>query len=143
MQLSGASMAVSAHSVQEHAEKAQGLVSLTYPDPYRLAGDGPGGKAIILSEGIVRARYRESYELPTLIEPNAIYEYRFKLWETSNLFKADHRIRLEISSSNFPRFDRNPNTGHPFGADAELQKATQTVYHDAERASHILLPIVP
>ncbi len=62
---------------------------------------------------------------------------------TSNVFLAGHRIRVEISSSNFPRFDRNPNTGHAFGADAELKKANQTVYHDAEHPSHILLPVIP
>ncbi|MBV7339920.1 CocE/NonD family hydrolase [Chloroflexi bacterium TSY] len=99
----------------------------------------PGGKAIILSEGIIRARYRDSYETPSLIEPGAIYEYRFKLWETSNLFKAGHRIRLEVSSSNFPRFDRNQNTGHTPGLDAERQLAQQTIYHNSEYPSHLIL----
>jgi hypothetical protein len=62
---------------------------------------------------------------------------------TSNLFKPGHRLRVEIASSNFPRFDRNPNTGHDFGADAELAKAEQTILHDREHPSHILLPIIP
>jgi hypothetical protein len=96
-----------------------------------------------LCDGIIRARYRESADDPTLIEPEKVYRYEIDLWVTSNVFLPGHKIRVEISSSNFPRFDRNPNTGHPFGADAELQKATQTVYHDAERASHILLPLIP
>lgn len=103
----------------------------------------PGGKAIILCEGIVRARFRESYETPTLIEPGAVYEYKISLWETSNLFKAGHRIRLELSSSNFPRFDRNQNTGHALGLDAELQSARQTVYHNQPYPSRLVLPIIP
>ena len=103
----------------------------------------PNGKAIIITEGIVRARFRESYEEPTLIEPGQVYEYRFRLWETSNLFKAGHRIRLEVSSSNFPRFDRNQNTGHQPGMDAEVQVARQTIYHDADHPSQITLPVIP
>ena len=62
---------------------------------------------------------------------------------TSNVFLPGHKIRVEISSSNFPRFDRNPNTGHTFGADAELEKATQSVHHEAQYASHIVLPVIP
>ena len=80
---------------------------------------------------------------PTLIEPGKVYRYEIDLWVTSNVFLAGHKIRVEISSSNFPRFDRNPNTGHPFCADAELKKANQTVYHDAQYPSHILLPVIP
>jgi len=103
----------------------------------------PNGKAIILCEGIVRARYRESVVEPTLIEPGQIYEYHISLWETSNLFKAGHRVRLEVSSSNFPRWDRNLNTGHRPGLDAEMQVANQTIYHDAERPSRLVLPVIP
>ena len=62
---------------------------------------------------------------------------------TANVFLPGHRIRLEVSSSSFPRFDRNPNTGHPFGEDDELRAAVQTVYHDARYPSHIVLPVVP
>ena len=72
-----------------------------------------------------------------------MYVYTIDLWATSNLFRAGHRIRLELSSSNFPRFDRNPNTGHPFGKDAELRPALQTIFHDASRPSRIVLPIIP
>jgi uncharacterized protein len=103
----------------------------------------PDGKAYNLCDGIVRARYRESNTSPSLIEPAKIYRYEIDLWVTSNLFKPGHRIRLEISSSNFPRFDRNPNTGHDFGVDAQLAKAEQTIYHDPEHPSHIRLPVIP
>ena len=103
----------------------------------------PDGKAIILCEGIVRARYRDSVEDPTLIVPGEVYEYRIDLWETSNLFMAGHRIRIEVSSSNFPRFDRNLNTGHTPGLDAEMQVAHQTIHHNGERPSHLVLPVIP
>jgi putative CocE/NonD family hydrolase len=78
-----------------------------------------------------------------LLKPGELYEFNIDLWSTSNCFLRGHRIRVEVSSSNFPQFDRNPNTGHPFGLEAELRTATQTVYHDADHASHILLPLVP
>ena len=108
-----------------------------------LADVHPGGMAIQICEGIVRASFRESFEDPTPIEPGAVYEYRISLWETSNVFKAGHSIRLEISSSNFPRFDRNLNTGHIPGMDAEMRVANQTVYHEAQYPSHITLPVIP
>ena len=103
----------------------------------------PGGQAIHVCEGIVRTRFRESVEQPSLIQPGAVYRYPISLWETSNVFKAGHRIRLEISSSNFPRFDRNLNTGHVPGLDAEMQGARQTIYHSAGFPSHLTLPIIP
>ena len=103
----------------------------------------PDGRAINICEGLRRARFRNSIEEPTLIEPGTVYQYRIDLWETSNLFKSSHRLRVEVSSSNFPRFDRNPNTGHQPGMDAEIQVAHQTVYHDAQRPSHITLPVIP
>jgi len=103
----------------------------------------PDGKAFNLCDGIIRARHRESATNPRLIEPNRICRYEIDLWVTSNVFLPGHRIRVEITSSNFPRFDRNPNTGHKFGADAQLRKAAQTIYHDADQPSHILLPVIP
>ena len=103
----------------------------------------PDGYAMNLAQGIIRARYRESWEEPTLLERGRVYKFEIDLWSTSNCFLKGHQIRVEITSSNFPQFDRNPNTGHPFGQDAELQKAQQSVYHDAEHPSHILLPVVP
>ncbi len=103
----------------------------------------PDGKAISLCEGLMRARYRESVEEPTLITPGEVYEFKVDMWETSNLFKAGHRIRLDISSSNFPRFDRNMNTGARPGFDTEMKVADQTIYHDAQRPSRLTLPVIP
>jgi putative CocE/NonD family hydrolase len=102
----------------------------------------PSGYAMNVAQGIIRARFRESFEQPSLLEPGRIYRYEIDCWSASNLFQRGHRIRVEISSSNFPQFDRNPNTGRLFGLDAELRPATQTVYHDAAHPSHILLPVV-
>ena len=102
----------------------------------------PDGKAMLLNNGILRASYRESLERPTQIEPGKVYAYEISIWPTSNLFKAGHRIRLEISSSNFPHYDRNPNTGRRSGMDAELKVAEQTIYHDAQHPSKIVLPIM-
>lgn len=102
----------------------------------------PDGYAMNVAQGIIRARYRDSWESPALMEPGAIYKFEIDLWSTSNCFLKGHRIRVELTSSNFPQFDRNPNTGNPFGLDAALQSARQTVYHDREHPSHILLPVV-
>ncbi len=111
----------------------------------RLVDVHPGGYAQNLTDGIIRARYRnfERGEAPSLIEPGRAYEYDIDLWATSNVFKAGHRIRVDITSSNFPRWDRNPNTGHAFGADSETAVAHQAILHDPEHASYITLPIVP
>jgi putative CocE/NonD family hydrolase len=109
----------------------------------KLVDVHPDGRPFNLCDGIVRARYRDAGAKPTLIEPGKVYRYEIDLWVTSDVFLPGHKLRVEISSSNFPRFDRNPNTGRPFGADAALNRATQTVYHDAQHASHILLPLVP
>jgi putative CocE/NonD family hydrolase len=96
-----------------------------------------------LTDGIIRARYRDPRQPASLIQPDQVYEYTIDLWATSNLFKKGHRIRLEISSSNFPRFDRNMNTGEPIGTDASFLSALQTVLHTSEYPSHVTLPIVP
>jgi len=101
----------------------------------------PDGTSMLIEYGIQRARYRESETNPTLIEPGKIYRYTIHVWPTSNMFKAGHRIRLEISSSNFPMFNRNPNTGHAFAQDADLQVADQTIYHDIHHPSEVTLPI--
>ena len=81
------------------------------------------GYAMNLCDGILRARYRESLSDPTLIEPGTVYENTIEVGVTANVFRQGHRIRLEISSSNFPRFDRNPNTGHAIGVDADMRAA--------------------
>ena len=109
----------------------------------KLVDVHPDGKAYNLCDGIIRARYRDSRTDPSLIKRGKVYRYEIDLWVTSNVFLKDHRIRVEISSSNFPRFDRNPNSGKPFGTDTKLKKAKQTIYHDAEHPSHILLPVIP
>ena len=109
----------------------------------KLVDVGPCGYARNVQDGIIRARCRESPDRPTTITPGDVYEYVIDLAATSNVFKVGHRIRVEISSSNFPRFARNPNTGHPLAQDAELRPAVQTVLHDASHPSHIVLPIIP
>jgi putative CocE/NonD family hydrolase len=103
----------------------------------------PDGHARNLTDGIIRARYRNGTERPEFVTPGEIVEYTIDLWATSNLFKAGHRIGLEVSSSNFPRFDRNLNTGGDLGQETELRPALQTIYHDAEHPSHVVLPIIP
>ena len=111
----------------------------------RLCDVYPDGASRILAEGILRARFREGYDEERLLEPGRVYAYKINLVATSNLFLAGHRIRVDITSSSFPRFDRNANTGNPLGQDGpqDLQPAMQRVFHDRERPSHILLPIIP
>ena len=103
----------------------------------------PDGRAINICEGLQRARCRESIEAPTLIEPGRVYRYSIDMWETSIVFQTGHRIRVEVTSSNFPRMDRNPNTGNPPGMDAELKVARQTVHHGGAYPSHVTLPVIP
>ena len=109
----------------------------------KLVDVSPSGYAMNLCDGIIRARYRDSRSDPTPIEPGTTYEYTIDVGATGNVFRKGHRIRVEISSSNFPRFDRNPNTGHPIGQDAEMRTAHQTVHHSRACPSHILLPVIP
>ena len=100
------------------------------------------GYAQNLTDGIVRASFRESDTDPSPITPGQVYRYEIGVGVTSNLFHAGHRIRLEVSSSNFPR-DRNQNTGHAYAQDAELVAAQQTIHHGGEQASHLILPVIP
>ena len=109
----------------------------------KLTDVHPDGYSLNLCDGIIRGRYRESTERQVLLEPGTIYEFTIDLYPTSNVFKKGHRIRVDISSSNFPRFDRNPNTGHTFGEDAELRVAHQQMFHDTAHPSHIILPVIP
>jgi uncharacterized protein len=102
----------------------------------------PDGTARMLTDGILRARYRRGKTTPVLLTPDRPEELTIDVGATSNLFGVGHRIRLEISSSNFPRFDRNPNTGEVFGESAELRPADQTVFHDRDHSSRLVLPIV-
>ena len=109
----------------------------------KLVDVRPDGCALNLCDFILRARYRESFTQPSLIDPATVYEYTIEVGNTANLFQPGHRIRVEISSSNFPRFDRNPNTGHAIGQDAELRAARQTIYHSPDYPSRIALPVIP
>ena len=101
------------------------------------------GYAKNLCDGIIRARYRDSFTEPSLLEANKVYRYEIDLAVTGNVFKKGHRIRVEVSSSNFPRFDRNHNTGNDLGTDTEMRTAHQTVQHSGEYPSHIVLPVIP
>jgi uncharacterized protein len=105
--------------------------------------EGGAGYARFLTDGVVRARYRNSTERAEPIEPGKVYKYTIDLWATSNVFKAGHKIRVYISSSNFPRFNRNLNTGEPTLGATKMIKANQTIYHDPDHPSSITLPIIP
>lgn len=102
----------------------------------------PNGYSMHLTEGIIRGRYRESLEAPKLLSPNVVYEFDIDLWVTSNVFLKEHRVRLDISSSSFPKYDRNPNTGNKFGEDSEMKVARQKVYHDEHYLSRVVLPVI-
>ncbi len=108
----------------------------------RLIDVAPSGYAANLCEGIARARYRDTWRHSTLMEPGRPYQFTIDLVATSNLFRRGHQIRLEVSSSNFPRFDRNLNTGGPVAETSEPRVARQTIFHDSDRPSHLLLPII-
>lgn len=102
----------------------------------------PDGRAIILCEGICRGRFRDGTDKPSPMEPGKAYEFKLDMWETSNVYRKGHRIRLEVSSSNFPRYNRNLNTGNPVATDTEIRVAHQTIYHDAEHPSLVTLSVV-
>lgn len=108
----------------------------------KLVDVAPDGYAQNLTEGIVRARYRDSQEKPGLMNPGQIYKFTIDLWATSNVFRKGHQLRLEVSSSNFPRFDRNVNTGENAAFAVNFVSATNTIYHDAEHPSALVLPVV-
>jgi putative CocE/NonD family hydrolase len=103
----------------------------------------PNGFAQNLTEGILRLRYRNSPERPELGNPGEIYHITVDLWATSNVFLPGHKLRLEVSSSNFPRFDRNLNTGEDQARGTHMIKATNVIYHDKSRPSALVLPILP
>ena len=112
-------------------------------DVYPASNDFPGGFDLNIGDGILRARFRESLKKEVLMQPGTIYPLAIKIYPTSNTFKQGHRIRVDLSSSNFPRFDINPNTGEPLNNNRGITVATNTIHHDADHPSHILLPIVP
>jgi putative CocE/NonD family hydrolase len=111
-------------------------------DVYPPSADFPGGFDLNITDGIVRGRFRESLSQETLLEPGTAYAFTIKLYPTSNVFKKGHRIRVDISSSNFPRFDVNPNTGEPLNDNRRVATATNTLFHDVHHPSHIVLPVM-
>ena len=112
-------------------------------DVYPPSPDWPEGFEMNLSDGILRASYRESLTDPTPLEPGRIYELTIEVPPVSNVFQREHRIRVDIASSNFPRFDVNPGTGdHPWERRRYL-KAENRIYHDREHPSHVILPVIP
>jgi putative CocE/NonD family hydrolase len=107
----------------------------------RLCDVHPDGASRIVAEGILRARYRESLAAQRPMTPGQVYAFDVDLWSTSNVFLAGHRIRVAVTSSCFPRWDRNLNTGGPFGREAEGKPAINTIMRDRFRPSHIVLPV--
>lgn len=112
-------------------------------DQYPPTSSYPHGYALELTYSIRRCRYRDGFESQKLMEPGQIYQLRFPLPPTGNLFKKGHRIRVDVSSSNWPKYEVNPNTGEPLGRHRNFEIARNTVFHDAERASHVVLPLIP
>jgi len=101
----------------------------------------PDGRSMLVLDGILRMRHRNSFKKSELMKPGEIYEIEIDLWSTSIVFNKGHRIRLAVSSSNSPRFEPNPNTGRPSGTDEKTIVATNTIYLDAAHPSHIILPL--
>jgi hypothetical protein len=109
----------------------------------KLVDVSPEGFAMGLTDGILRMRYRDSQEKPELMNPDQVYKILVDLWATSNVFQKGHILRLEVASSNFPRFDRNLNTGAVQATSREFVSATNTILHDAEHPSALLVPVIP
>ena len=112
-------------------------------DVYPPSEDFPGGYEMNLTDGILRTRYRERPDQQKLMVPGEIYEIAVTPFPTANVFKKGHRIRIDIASSNFPRFDVNPNTGEPLGRNRRAITADNSIYHDEAHPSHVVLPIIP
>jgi putative CocE/NonD family hydrolase len=102
----------------------------------------PDGYAMPISEGILRARFKDGLDQMKLLKPGEIYQYEIEMTGTANVFLPGHRIRVDVTSSNFPQFDRNPNTGDDLGSTAEVRVATQTIHHGGAKSSYIILPVV-
>jgi len=109
----------------------------------KLVDIWPTGFTQRLTDGMVRARFREGMDRPSLIKPGKIYLYSIDCWNTAQTFKAGHRIGLEISSSAFPKYDRNLNTEAPLGVTTEMAVAEQRIYHNVGHPSAVVLPIIP
>ena len=111
-------------------------------DVYPPNADYPQGYHMLLCDSIIRCRYRNGFDHEELMTPGEVYEVTIELPPTSNLFAAGHRLRLDISSSNFPRFDLNPNTGEPMGRHTHTLVAHNAVYVDRDHPSQVILPII-
>ena len=118
-------------------------VTVKLIDVYPPSADYPQGFALNLTDGILRVRYRDAWEQPRLMTPGEVYEVEVEAFPTGNLFQRGHRIRLDISSSNFPHFDTNPNTGAPEGRGQTTRIATNVIHADRARPSHVVLPVIP
>jgi putative CocE/NonD family hydrolase len=112
-------------------------------DVYPASDAWPGGFDLNLTDAIIRGRYRATREHAVMLVPGQVYPFRIEPFPTANVFKKGHRIRVDISSSNFPRFDVNPNTGEPLGKSRRMVTADNTIHHNATYPSHIVLPIAP
>ena len=111
-------------------------------DVYPPSEDFPTGFEMNLTDGILRARYRNDPSRPEPLTPGEVYELVIEPYPTANRFKAGHRIRIDISSSNFPRFDVNPNTGEPLGRHRRSVPADNSIHHGPAHPSHVVLPLV-
>jgi len=112
-------------------------------DVYPASKDFPAGFDLGVQDGIIRGRYRNSLEEAELMKPGQVYPISIDIYPTAMIFKKGHRIRVDISSSNFPRFDINPNTGEPLNDNRRWEAAVNTIYHDDQHPSHIVLPVIP
>ena len=111
-------------------------------DVYPPSADFPAGVELNVADSIVRARYRDSLEKAALMQPGQVYRFQIRMYPTSLVFAKGHRIRLDISSSNFPRFDINPNTGEPLNDNRRWAVADNAVYHEPGRESQMVLPLI-
>jgi putative CocE/NonD family hydrolase len=126
--------------------KVRPYASSTAPDTdfkAKLVDVFPDSRALIVCEGIVRARYQNGFDKPELLQPGAVYPFDIEAGNTAVQFQAGHRVRLEISSSNSPRYDPNPNTGRDIATDRDPVPATQRVFHSRARPSAPILPVIP
>ena len=112
-------------------------------DAYPASDDWPDGFRLNVADGLMRVRYREGFDRGRLLTPGEVVRVEFRLYPTSNLFVAGHRLRVLVSSSSFPRFDINPNTGEPLGRHTRTRLATNTIHHSSSHPSSINLPVVP
>jgi len=125
------------HGIVRHNE----FVLKFWRDPYEMTLF-PDGRAINMASGILRARYRKGAGRPVFLQPGETYELPIDLIGTSNVFERGHRIRVDVTSSDFPAFDRHLNTEEPFGSGVKPRIAHQTVYHNTTQASYVLLPVI-